>query len=103
MVHQSYELNEVIPNIEYMFSKMFCSPFTKVSAEGDTDLLAGNIFAQKKVRFSPQVYESLLNTNVIKPKKKHFKKIIQYMRTMEDGSQVSPILIDLVVKIGINH
>ena len=90
-----------------MISKMFCSPFTKLSDAADssdnTNLLAGNIFAHKNVQFSPQVYESLLNTNIIRPKKKHFKKIIQYMRTVEDASQVSPKLIDLVVKIGINH
>lgn len=105
MVTQSFELNELIPNIELLISKIFCSPYTKINkdAADSKDLLANNLFAQKKVKLSPQVYESLLHTNIVRPKKKHFKKIIQYMRQFEDASRMTPEIVDLVVKIGINH
>ena len=47
MINSSYELNEIIPNIELLFYKMFISPITtkaqRKRADAD-DLLAGNLF-----------------------------------------------------------
>ena len=47
MINSSYELNEIIPNIELLFYKMFISPITtkaqRKRADVD-DLLAGNLF-----------------------------------------------------------
>jgi hypothetical protein len=38
----------MIPNVEYMFYKMFFSPLTTEDQRKDNeDLLAGNLFAQK--------------------------------------------------------
>lgn len=48
MINQSYELNHIIPNIELMIFKIFCSPIsTKEERKGSksTDILVGNIFA----------------------------------------------------------
>jgi hypothetical protein len=46
MIHQSYQLNKDIPNIELLIYKMFCSPITtKEVRKGEKDLLVGNIFA----------------------------------------------------------
>lgn len=48
MIHQSYELNQDIPNIQLLLYKMFCSPILtkeeRKNYDGD-DLLFGNIFA----------------------------------------------------------
>lgn len=46
MLNQSYELNSMIPNVEYMFYKMFFSPVTtEAERKGSDNLLAGNLFA----------------------------------------------------------
>lgn len=48
MVNSSYELNYLIPNIELIFYKLFCSPIsTKEERKGRDieDPLFGNIFA----------------------------------------------------------
>ena len=48
MVTSAYEINDIVPNIEMMFYKIFCSPVTTKSvrkAEDKDDLLAGNLFA----------------------------------------------------------
>lgn len=50
MINSSYELNSLIPNIEYLFYKIFCSPLTtKEDRKGNDreNVLYGNIFAQK--------------------------------------------------------
>jgi hypothetical protein len=48
MLTQAYELNHVIPNIELMVYKIFFSPMTtEEERKGNSDLLAGNLFAQK--------------------------------------------------------
>jgi hypothetical protein len=41
MVHQSYELNHIIPNIEMLMYKMFCSPIStkEQRSEDNTNLL----------------------------------------------------------------
>lgn len=48
MINSAYELNNLIPNIEMVFYKIFCSPITtkeeRKGADKD-DPLRGNIFA----------------------------------------------------------
>lgn len=40
------------------------------------------------------VYQSLLQTLMIREKKKHFKKLVAYINEIEDPADVSPVLID---------
>lgn len=61
MIHQSYELNSYIPNIELVLYKIFCSPIiTKDERKEATDILQGNIFAAKNMSLPIDVYKSLL-------------------------------------------
>ena len=103
MVHQSYELNSHIPNIELLLYKMFCSPISTKDARDAEDLLKGNIFAAKKVSIPVDVYKSLLHTVMVRPKKKHYKKIINYMRKYEPVDQVPMHLLDQVISVGIEN
>lgn len=106
IVHQSYELNDLIPNIELLLSKIFFSPLcTRELRAGGNDknnLLYGNIFADKKVSLPEEVYRSLLQTLVINPKKKHYKKLIAYIKEVERPERVTPTLLDRVVTVGIS-
>ena len=92
MINSAYELNDIIPNIELVFFKMFTSPITTAAQrkqkDGD-DILAGNICHKTDFRMPKQAYESLLHTVALNPKKKHFKKIIQYMILNEQPQEVS--------------
>jgi hypothetical protein len=45
--------------------------------------LAGNIFAQKEMKIHAIIYKNLLETMTLKPKKKHYKKLIEYIRKYE--------------------
>ena len=80
MLSQAYELNNLIPNVDKIFYRMFCSPLTtkelrKGKDNGD-DILLGNIFADKKVSVTNLGYKSLLETLILDPKKKHYKKVV---------------------------
>lgn len=104
LVNSSYELNGLIPNVEMLFYRMFCSPLTtKEDRKGkDTEnVLYGNIFAQKQVPLTYFGYKSLLETLVLDPKKKHLKKVIAHLSEFEPKDKVDPYLIDLIVKISI--
>lgn len=102
MLNQSYELNSMIPNVEYMFYKIFFSPLTTEDQRKDNeDLLAGNLFAQKQMQIHPLIYKNLLETLTLKPKKKHFKKLIEYIRKNE--KDVKPQLLDQLINVGIDH
>ena len=50
-----------------------------------------------------QVYESLLQSSALNPKKKHYKKIVQYLVLNEKAEDVDPDLIDLLTFIGIDQ
>lgn len=50
-----------------------------------------------------EVYSSLFQTLAIRPKKKHYKKVISYIKKVEDKARVSTELIDLVMNVGITH
>ena len=66
LVNSAYELNDIIPNIELLFFKMFVSPIaTKAERKaGDSDdLLVGNLF--RGINFDSAVYRSLLETVAI--------------------------------------
>ena len=80
IVNSSYELNSLIPNIEMLFYKIFCSPLTNKDERRGKDVgenvLFGNIFADKKVSITYFGYRSLLETLMLEPKKKHFKKVL---------------------------
>ena len=106
MIYQSYELNQQIPNIELVMYKIFCSPIITAEqrATGDdkTNLLLGNIFADKKMSMPLEVYKSLLQTLTVQPKKKHFKKIVEYIKKFEPVERVTPQLLDQIISIGIN-
>ena len=102
MLNQSYQLNSFIPNVELMFYKIFFSPIsTEEQRKVNQDLLAGNLFAQKDMQIHPLIYRNLLETLTLKPKKKHFKKLIEYIRKHE--KDVKPQLLDQVIRVGIDH
>lgn len=106
MTNSAYELNSLIPNIELLFYNIFCSPLTTKEDRKGNDLdtpLYGNIFADKKVGLTYFGYRSLLETLTLKPKKKHFKKIVEHLKEYEDKSMVDPELINLIIKVGINE
>ena len=106
MVNSAYDVNALIPNMEMVFYRMFCSPLTtKEDRKGkDKDnVLHGNIFAQKKVSLTYFGYKSILETLVLHPKKKHLKKVVAHMCECEpDKAKVDAELINLVIKIGID-
>ena len=80
LISQAYQLNDIIPNVELIFYKIFCSPITsKDTRKGSDELLEGNLFAREGMNLGSQVYRSLLETVALYPKKKHFKKIIQHI------------------------
>ena len=88
----------MIPNIELLIYKMFFSPLaTRESSQGSNDLLDGNLFADKKMCLPMDVYTSLLQTLAIRPKKKHYKKMIAYIKKVEDKARVGSELLDLVM------
>jgi len=64
-------------------------------------LLQGNIFAAKELSLPLDVYKSLLQTLAVRPKKKHFKKIVAYMRKFEPVERITPQLLDQVINVGI--
>jgi hypothetical protein len=107
MVTQAYELNNLIPNIEMVLYRIFSSPITTKEERKDgadrVDPLKGNIFAIKKVPLTYFGYKSLLETLVLNPKKKHFKKVVAHMIEFEEINNVDPELINLMVKIGIEE
>ena len=82
MISSAYEINDIVPNIEMMFYKIFCSPITTKSlrkAEDKDDLLAGNLFASNQIDLPTEAYKSLLQTVALVPKKKHYKKIVDHI------------------------
>ena len=104
MVNSTYEVNSLIPNIELLFYKIFCSPLTTKEERKGKDreqVLLGNLFAQKKVALTWFGYRSLLETLVLNPKKKQFKKVIAQLCEFEDKKNVDETLLDLIIKIGI--
>ena len=104
MINSAYEINDIIPNIELMFYKIFCSPITTKDlrkAQDKDDILAGNLFAVDGIKLPNQAYVSLLQTVALIPKKKHFKKIIEHLISHNDPADVEPQLIDLLNYIGI--
>ena len=106
MINQAYKLNEHIPNIELLLFKIFCSPMSTKELRKELDdkvkPLAGNIFADKKMSLHPDVYRSLLETLTMRPSKKHFKKVIEYVRKFEKKEDISPLMIDHIVSVGID-
>lgn len=91
MINSAYQLNHIIPNVELVFYKIFCSPISTKAIRKEqesTDLLAGNIFAQEGLNLGPSVYRSLLETVALHPKKKHFKKIVQHMMQFENKENI---------------
>ena len=104
MINQSYEINQFIPNIELLLYKIFFSPIsTEAERKGSKDLLQGNIFAAKDMKIHPLIYKSLLQTMTVRPKKKHFKKIVEYIQKIEKIEEVRPQLLDHVINVGIDH
>ena len=53
------------------------------------------------MKLDKDVYISLLHTLKMKQKKKHFKKVVAYIRKFSDPNDLSPILIDQIISIGI--
>jgi len=60
-------------------------------------LLSGNIFADKEMRLPADVYEGLFQTLALQPKKKHYKKVIEYIRAHEPVEEVPEHIIDKMV------
>jgi len=106
LVHQPYELNKVIPNIEMFFYKSFCSPqLTKNERKGRDrqEPLYGNVFAKKGISLGSKVYRSLLETVALYTKKKHFKKILNHLMQFEDAENIDSSIVDLIVFIGMDN
>ncbi len=104
MVNSSYELNNLIPNIELLFYKIFCSPITTKEQRKDKEsenILFGNIFADKDVSLTFFGYKSLLETLMLYPKKKHFKKVVNYLMKYEHRDQIDPKILKMIIKIGV--
>lgn len=60
IVNSAYEINDIIPNIELLLFKMFCSPISTKAERKEQDfddLLVGNLF--RGVELDPLVYQSL--------------------------------------------
>lgn len=53
------------------------------------------------MQIHPLIYKNLLETLTLKPKKKHFKKLIEYIRKHE--KDVKPQLLDQLINVGIDH
>jgi hypothetical protein len=53
------------------------------------------------MKLDKDVYISLLHTLKMKQKKKHFKKVVAYIRKFSDPNDLSPKLIDQIISIGI--
>ena len=106
MISSAYEINDIVPNIEMMFYKIFCSPITTKSlrkAEDKDDLLAGNLFASNQIDLPTEAYKSLLQTVALVPKKKHYKKIVDHILRFKKPDQVEPQIIDMINFIGIEQ
>ena len=56
--------------------------------------MAGNIFAQKNIKFDNEINFNLLHTLKMKPTKKHFKKVVAYIRKFNEPKDISPKIID---------
>lgn len=107
MINSAYELNHIIPNIELIVFKMFVSPVTTRSERkgaDEDDILKGNLFhSLQDFKMPRQVYLSLLQSVALNPKKKHFKKIVQYLILHEKAKDVDVELIDLITFIGMDQ
>lgn len=95
LISHAFEINHSIPNAELLFYKMFQTPLTTHETEDENslikkDLLDGRVFEfdKKLCPLGNQLYRSLLETNAIHPKKKHFKRIIAYLVKAEDPKDV---------------
>ena len=103
MVNSDIEMNEIIPNIELIFYKMFMSPITtrdeKLQNQAK-DILAGNLFTEFEMPV--EGFISLLETIALNPKKKHLKKIIQYVRKTQKAENVDAEVIDMITFAGID-
>ena len=101
MINQSYELNEYIPNVELLLYKMFFSPITtraeRANGADRGNLLLGNLFSDRKMQLHEEIYNSLLMTLSLNPKKKHYKKIVEYIQVHEPVEKVNQILLDHIV------
>ena len=66
-------------------------------------LLEGRIFEVNKelVPLGNNLYRSLLETAALRPKKKHFKRILAYIFKTEEPEDVDPEIIDMIVEIAI--
>jgi len=58
---------------------------------------------RKKIEIPQEVYQNMLQTLNVRPKKKHFKKILAYIRKFESVDKVKPVLIDQIIQVGINN
>ena len=80
---------------------MFFSPITtraeRANGADREDLLLGNLFAGRQMRMHGEIYNSLLMTLSLNPKKKHYKKIVEYLRVHEPVEEVSQVLLDHII------
>lgn len=60
------------------------------------DSLAGNLFAKEGVHFDNCVYQSLLETLVLYPKKKHLRKVCDHLARYGNPNTTSPKVISLI-------
>jgi PHD/YefM family antitoxin component YafN of YafNO toxin-antitoxin module len=107
MIHQAYDLNAYIPNIELVLYNIFMTPITtaelKKQSEDKDDLLVGNLFAKNKVPLGSDAYKSICETMTLRPKKKNLKRLIQYIDTVESKETMDKEVIDRLVHICIDQ
>lgn len=68
-----------------------------------TDPLAGNLFAREGVNFDSIVYESLLGTLVLYPKKKHLRKVCEHLARYGNPETTSAEIPRMISFIGVSN
>mmetsp|Transcript_4313 Transcript_4313/g.7289 ORF Transcript_4313/g.7289 Transcript_4313/m.7289 type:complete len:464 (-) Transcript_4313:184-1575(-) len=116
MIEMAYKLNQIIPNPELQIYNIFSSPLLTFSTRksernsrleresldvGDK-ILMGNLFVQNKIPLRAPIYHSLLETLTVRPKKKHYKKLVEYLLKHEKEENVSPMVLDHLTQVAIN-
>ena len=103
----------MIPNSSQVLYNIFFTPLnTKNQRRIETEegvqhldtgsnSLLGNLFAEKHMSLHPVLYDNLIETLTLHPKKKHYKKLINFIINEEKVENVSSELIHKMIKFGI--
>lgn len=111
-INQSYEINEHIPNASGFFYRIFQTPLTRPALtpgevpsryRNENELLQNRVFKinGRNIPLGSALYLNLLETAALYPKKKHYKRIIAYIKETEKPSSIDPVVIDKLTDVGI--